>query len=160
MTNSLKTLAWPHSSSPSFLQNWGNGTWMWRRTRQEIEINVRRKVGGMPKIRRREEREWNETKEKRMGNGRHQEMGLTLVWQLYVCVTVLKLHSHSHSGHIEARVFPGSFHGQSHRNVSACLRAFLSVSTISSYYGSSPRKFSVRCPGTRAPERSRMPWVN
>lgn len=62
-----KTLAWSHSRAPSLIRDWEHGRRMRRRVRWEIEINIRRKVGGIPKIGSRKEWVWNEATEKRMG---------------------------------------------------------------------------------------------
>lgn len=104
----------------------------------------RKEEGGRDARNRLKERwEWQETKEQGMRNGRQREKRPTLDRQVYVILAIFLQESSLPPVMARAIIM-----------LSACLKIFLSVGTISNYYGGSQREFSVCCPGIWAPERS------
>lgn len=104
----------------------------------------RKEEGGRDVRNRLKERwEWQETKEQGMRNGRQREKRPTLDRQVYVILAIFLQESSLPPVMARAIIM-----------LSACLKIFLSVGTISNYYGGSQREFSVCCPGIWAPERS------
>lgn len=82
-----KTVAWPHSSFPSLPQKLGK--WDVNVEKNEIEINIRRKVGGMPKKKQDKRKNGHEMKQRRK-DGKWETAFQKAHFRRadYVCVTI------------------------------------------------------------------------